>query len=86
MSLRDKKSTDLVSIMGMVGEAQRHAESAEVVLQDSISVPGLVKARHGGLELLQPRAKVLLGLPAIGQVGLHHLPQQEVVPCICTLR
>lgn len=72
--------------MRVIGEAQRHAESVEVLLQESISVLSLVKARHGALELLQPRAKVLLVPPAIGQVGLHHLPQQEVVPCICTLR
>lgn len=72
--------------MGVIGEAQRHAESVEVLLQESISVPSLVKARHGALELLQPRAKVLLVPPAMGQVGLHHLPQHEVVPCICTLR
>lgn len=72
--------------MGMVGEAQRHAESVEVLLQDSISVSSLVKARHDALQLLQPLAEVLLVLPAIGQVGLHHLPQHEVVPCICTLR
>lgn len=72
--------------MRMIGEAQRHAESIEVLLQERISVSSLIKARHGALELLQPRAKILLVPPAIGQVGLHHLPQQEVVPCVCTLR
>lgn len=72
--------------MGLIGEAQRHAESVQVLLQEGISVLTLGKARHGSLELLQPCVKVLLGPPATGQVGLHHLPQCEVVPCICTLR
>lgn len=72
--------------MGMVGEAQRHAESVEVLLQESVSVSRRVKARHCALELLQPRAEILLVLPATGQVGLHHLPHQEVVARICTLR
>lgn len=70
----------------MTGEAQRHAESAEVLLQESISVSSLVEVSHGALELLQPRSKILLVLPAIGQVGLHRLSQQEVVPCVCALR
>lgn len=72
--------------MGLIGEAQRHAESVEVLLQESVSVLTLVQARHGALELLQPRAQVLLGPPATGQVGLNHLPQREVVPCVCRLR
>lgn len=72
--------------MGLIGKAQWHAESVKMVLQEGISVPTLGKTRHGALELLQPCAKVLLGPPMTGQVGLHHLPQRQVVPYICTLR
>lgn len=80
------QNTDLVSIVGLIGEAKGHTEGVVVVLQEGVSVAALVQSGHGALELLQPRAQVLLGPPPAGQVGLHHPAQREVVPCICTLR
>lgn len=80
------KNTDLVSIVGLVGEAEGHTEGVIVVLQEGVSVLTLVQSGHGDLELLQPRAQVLLVPPPTGQVGLHHPAQRDVVPCICTLR
>lgn len=84
--LNTQINTDLVSIMGLIWEAKGHTEGVIVVLQEAVSVPALVQFGHGVLELLQPRAQVLLCPPPTGQVGLHHMAQREVVPCICTLR
>ncbi len=80
------QNTDLVSIVGLKGEAKGHREGIVVVLQEVVSVAALVQSGNGALELLQPRAQVLLGPPPTRQVGLHHPAQREVVPCICTLR
>ena len=83
---RTHTNTDLVSIVGLVGEAEGHTEGVIVVLQEGVSVLTLVQSGHGDLELLQPRAQVLLVPPPTWQVGLHHPAQRDVVPCICTLR
>lgn len=83
--IRRAPTADLVSVVGLVGEAQRHAEGVVVLLQEGVSVPDLVQTRHGVLELLQPPAEVLLGPRAPGEVGLHHLAQGEVVACIRAL-
>lgn len=72
--------------MGLIGEAKGHTEGVIVILQETVSVLALVQTGHSALELLQPRVQVLLGPPATGEVGLHHLAQRQVVPCICTLR
>lgn len=76
----------LVSFMGLIRETKGHTESVIVVLKEGVSVPALVQSGHCLLELLQPCAKILLGPPSTGQVGLHHPSQREVVPYICTLR
>lgn len=79
------QTADLVSIVRLVGEAKGHAEGVVVLLQEDVSVPVLVQARHGVLELLQPPAEVLLGPRPTGEVCLHDLAQGEVVPCVRTL-
>lgn len=78
-------NTDLVSIMGLVGEAKGHAEGVVMVLQQRVSVVALVQSGDGFLDLLQPRGQVLLGTPPTGQVSLHHPTHSEVVSHICTL-
>ena len=72
--------------MRLIGEPKRHGKGVVVVLQKSVSVLALIQSRYGLLKLLQARVQVLLGLPPCGQVGLHHPPQREVVPNVCTLR
>lgn len=79
------RNTDLVSVVGLIGEAEGHAEGAVVLLQEGVSVSPLVHSGHDVLELLQPGAKVLLSPRPTGEVRLHHLAQREVVPRICTL-
>lgn len=83
--MRSPPTADLVSVVGLIGEAQRHAEGVDVLLQEGVSVPDLVQTRHGVLELLQPKAEVLLGPRPPREVRLHHLAQGEVVACIRTL-
>lgn len=80
------KDTDLVSVMRLIREAEGHTEGVIVILQEAVSVLVLVQTRHRALELLQPRVQVLLDPPVTGEIGLHHLAQRQVVPCICTLR
>ncbi|TNN82823.1 hypothetical protein EYF80_006780 [Liparis tanakae] len=69
----DKQKADLVSVMGLIGEAKGHAEGVVMVLQEGVSVVALVQPGHGALELLQPRAQVVLGPPATGQSSGQYL-------------
>lgn len=83
--IRSPPTADLVSVVGLIGEAQRHAEGVDVLLQEGVSVLDLVQTRHGVLELLQPKAEVLLVPRPPREVRLHHLAQGEVVASIRTL-